>query len=66
MSTDLEFLLDDDIERTSDETTDGVRRVWLDVIIEVVEDEGIDIDAGGVVGIVLSRSLLIELDVCAA
>ncbi len=58
------------LERASKETTDGTRRVWEFIASDVVdEDEARMGTSGGVddvIVVVPSRSLLIELDVCAA
>jgi hypothetical protein len=54
-------------ERVSKETTDGTRRVWEFIVSDAVEVDGTRIGTGGGVDDgVPSRSLLIELDVCAA
>ncbi len=55
-------------ERLSKETTeDGPRRVWELIVSDVVDEDEARIGiGGGIVVVVHSRSLLIELDVCAA
>jgi hypothetical protein len=56
------------LERVSKGATEGIRRVGAFMVNDVIDEDeaSIGTDGGGGVVIEPSRSLLIELDVCAA